>query len=175
MGVLAQAASPGPRRGTGGLEIGRSDHQVRRSVEEARHRRRGPVEDRGAGAPMAIQRRKSRSTGSGSFSFGGMGASSPVREIAWNRGLSSGFPGTTAGPESPPLSRPAGLSSLSPPLSFAAWAEWQRITLVDEHRPDAAISKKSTPRLSSAQSRGREAGENRPMTERTIAHRRAVD
>ncbi len=39
--------------------------------------------------------------------------------------LSSGLPGTTAGPESPPASTPARVSSRSPPLSALALGEWQ--------------------------------------------------
>ena len=41
--------------------------------------------------------------------------------------LSSGFPGTTTGPLSPPLSMESRASSRRPPLAFSApWHSWQR-------------------------------------------------
>ena len=40
-------------------------------------------------------------------------------------GLSSGFPTTSAGPESPPCSSASRESSLSPPFTFEAVDEWQ--------------------------------------------------
>ena len=45
------------------------------------------------------------------------------------RRLSSGLPGTMAGPDSPPVSQPGRLSSCSSPLSFFAVAEWTRAAL----------------------------------------------
>ncbi len=44
--------------------------------------------------------------------------------------LSSGLPGTTAGPVSPPLRRPSRLSTSRPPLSFSAVLEWHLAHLV---------------------------------------------
>ena len=39
--------------------------------------------------------------------------------------LSSGFPGTIAGPESPPSFQPSAESKTKPPLDFCVDSEWQ--------------------------------------------------
>ena len=59
---------------------------------------------------------------------GGM-ARSPSRRTAFTSRLSSGFPGTTAGPLSPPLRTNSRASSRSPPSCFfGPWHRWHSAT-----------------------------------------------
>ncbi len=75
---------------------------------------------------MSIHFTKSAMTFSGSFSLGGI--LSDLWRIASTIRLPADFPGTTAGPLSPPLSIPDFESKSSLPLSFrdlTAFWEWQ--------------------------------------------------
>ena len=73
---------------------------------------------RGSGAPMSIQVSKSTITAAGSLPAGGI--SKPSCLSAANRRLLSRFPGTTAGPVSPPFSIPARESTSSSAFSLPA-------------------------------------------------------
>jgi len=75
----------------------------------------------GHGAPARTQ---STSTAmSASLSFGrllGICGAFGSRFTAWINRLSSGLPGTIAGPDSPPVNRPCSESTRRPPLAFSA-------------------------------------------------------
>ena len=77
---------------------------------------------------MSTHFSKSATTASGSLPFGGICTSPAAYRSVLTSRLSAAFPGTIAGPLSPPLSSPSRVSSRSPPLSFlvlSASAEWQ--------------------------------------------------
>src|SRR6516164_2369558 len=83
---------------------------------------------RGSGAPNLIHIAKSFSTAADNFPVGGI-CKSPSCRRAFSSKLSLGLPATSAGPDSPPLSSPALLSSRRPALSlpfFFAASEWHR-------------------------------------------------
>ncbi len=80
---------------------------------------------RGSAAPSRTHRTRSATTLSGSLgrSFG-MALSARSCLTAWISGLASGFPGTMAGPESPPFRSASRESTRSPPLAVPS-APWQ--------------------------------------------------
>ena len=59
------------------------------------------------------------------FGSGGIRNSGFIPCTAEMSKLSSGFPGTTAGPESPPIKMASRLSSKRPPRVLLAFTEWQ--------------------------------------------------
>ena len=64
------------------------------------------------------------------FSGGGICRSSSWYRMALIRRLSSGLPGTIAGPLSPPFSQPSRVSKARPPLVLPLALEWQPSHLV---------------------------------------------
>ena len=79
---------------------------------------------RGSGAPILTHASKSAIDLFRQGLSGGIWSESSVYRIAVISRLSSGLPGTTAGPVSPPLRRPSRLSTSRPPLIFVALFEW---------------------------------------------------
>ncbi len=77
----------------------------------------------GQGAPIATHRLSIATSASGSLPFGGIFRSSWRCTTAWIIRLSSGRDGTTAGPESPPLSIASRLSSRR--LDDCFFGPWQ--------------------------------------------------
>ena len=83
----------------------------------------------GQTAPSSIQVFNKAISAAGSFPAGGMAVSASRYSTALNKRLSADFPGTIAGPESPPFNAVSRESSRRFPLSLAAlelWHDWQR-------------------------------------------------
>src|SRR5438067_880484 len=78
----------------------------------------------GSGAPIFTQSVRAASSFDGSLPEGGI-LMLPSQRRTRISTLLSGSPGTTAAPEAPPCSRPAGVSTRRPPWSLGARAEWQ--------------------------------------------------
>src|SRR5215211_4493699 len=77
---------------------------------------------RGSGAPRFIHSTRSAASPSGNAFFGGIALSGSRRRTAFTRRLSSGLPGMTGGPDSPPWLQPLLESSASPPFILPeAW------------------------------------------------------
>ena len=83
--------------------------------------------ERGSGRPISTHFVRSAITSSASLCFGGICVSGSLQRTAFTSRLSSGLPGTTAGPVSPPASTPSRVSRKNPPFSLpsaCASAEW---------------------------------------------------
>ena len=74
-----------------------------------------------------------------SFSFGGISRTLCVRLTAISSSDSSGLPGTSAGPESPPFSAASRESSRKPPSALSG--PWQTHAARGEKRPDSLEEK----------------------------------
>ena len=77
----------------------------------------------GSGAPIFTHWVKSAISSADNFPFGGI-FKSPSYRIAFTNKLNSGFPGTTAGPVSPPRATPSLVSRAKPPLAFLSAELW---------------------------------------------------
>ncbi len=112
------------------------------------------------GAPILTQRSKSPITASGSFPLGGI--SIPSCRSASSSRLSSGFPPTIAGPESPPFVKPSRVSTRSPPLRAFDVRRMAGVTLLHQHRADLLLEELDPGLIIPERGRGRsgaEAGE----------------
>ena len=115
--------------GTTGCVTGWKLHHCRRKASVSAHAEGAdgdaavadPV--RGSGAPWRIHSAKFAMMRASSFApFFGILSDGCVCRSAWSNRLESGWPGTSAGPDSPPLSNPSRVSSARPPFFFAvAW------------------------------------------------------
>ena len=93
---------------------------------------------RGSGAPISIHFAKSATTLSGSFSFGGISRPSSCRSALMSR-LSSGLPGTTARPLSPPLRMPFARVQPQLALQLLGAGRMALVALGDQDRADVLL------------------------------------
>ena len=99
--------------GTSGLGKGLSDH----------HSPSALAAWRGSGAPAATHASSRATSSAARGCFGGIWWSASAQRTIRIRRLSSGFPGTIAGPVSPPCSQPDLASKVRPPFIFPAACE----------------------------------------------------